>query len=179
MVTMLYKWLLVSFLWWGGVIPGVNEPVTQAKQVYHPFYVSVAEINHNAAEKSLEITCRIFADDLEAALKKNYQSPVNLNSEKDKAKVDGWITDYIAKHLVIKADGKALKLQYIGFEKEKESAYCYFEVPQVTVPKKVEISNNILHDYTTDQINILHVSVGGKRQSTKLNYPEKEAVFQF
>ena len=36
-----------------------------------------------------------------------------------------------------------------------------------------------MHDLFTDQINIMHVSVGGNRKSTKLDYPKTEAAFQF
>jgi len=39
--------------------------------------------------------------------------------------------------------------------------------------------NNLLYDYTHDQINIMHVTVGGKRQSSKLNYPAQRASFDF
>jgi len=72
-----------------------------------------------------------------------------------------------------------MNLSYIGFEKEKESAYCYFQVENIFSLKKIDIKNSILQDFTTDQINIIHVTVNGKRQSTKLDYPNTNARFSF
>ena len=66
-----------------------------------------------------------------------------------------------------------------GFEKEKESAYCYFQVENVSSLKKLDANDSILHDFTSDQINIIHVMVNGKRQSTKLDYPATNASFSF
>ena len=72
-----------------------------------------------------------------------------------------------------------MTLSYIGFEKEKESAYCYFQAQNISSLKKIDIRNSILQDFTTDQINILHVTVNGKRQSTKLDYPNTSVSFSF
>ena len=40
----------------------------------HPFHVSTTEINQNAKDKILEISCRIFTDDFESILEKNYKT---------------------------------------------------------------------------------------------------------
>ena len=72
-----------------------------------------------------------------------------------------------------------MALRYIGFEKEKESAYAYFEVSGIASVKNISATNSLLHDFIDQQINIMHVTVGGKRQSTKLDYPETKASFSF
>ena len=82
-------------------------------------------------------------------------------------------------HLAVAIDGKAANLSYIGFEKDKESAFCYFEVENVSSLKKIDVLDSLLHDFTADQINIIHVIVNGKRESTKLDYPQKNASFNF
>ena len=40
--------------------------------------------------------------------------------------MDKLVSDYIKKHLFVKADNKAASLSYIGFEKEDEAVYSYF-----------------------------------------------------
>jgi hypothetical protein len=67
----------------------------------------------------------------------------------------------------------------VGFEKEKESVYCYLEVANVPSLKKISISNSILYDFKKEQINIIHVMVDGKRQSVKIDYPQNLANFSF
>jgi hypothetical protein len=109
----------------------------------------------------------------------NYKSQLDISALKYKAKYDQLIPDYFNRHLNINVDGSVRKLNYVGYEKEKESLYCYFQADNIITPKKVDILNSILHDFNESQINIIHVMVNGKRQSTKLNCPEKEASFSF
>ena len=93
-----------------------HEKGEQSVSKYHPFYVSVTEINHNAKEQSIEVSCKIFADDMEEVLKKNYKVAVDLSNTKQQAQTDKLIADYISKHLTFSTDGKPVKLQYVGFE---------------------------------------------------------------
>jgi len=72
-----------------------------------------------------------------------------------------------------------VQLSYLGFEREAEAVYSYFQVENVAVIKKLEASNSILHEMFTDQINMMHIMVGGKRKSFKLDYPDKEVAINF
>lgn len=179
MAAILYKWFFVSALFPFLTSNIISENAANTKNSFHPFYVSVTEINHNAENHTLEISCKMFAEDLEEILRTNYKSQVSLGTAKDKARLDQLIPDYINKHLALNVDGKPGKLAYIGFEKDKESAYCYLQVDDVNTVKKINISNTILYDFNEGEINIMHVVVGGKRHSTKLNYPDKQAAFSF
>lgn len=164
-------WLL-PFLW-------VGTSAHTTKGAAHPFYVSVTEINHNAADKTLEIVCKVFADDMEHVLKQNFRTAVDLTQTGKQDRAQNYLNQYVQRHLQIAANGRQVPLTFIGFEKDSESVYCYLEATNVAALKKLEIVNGLLHDLTQDQINILHVTVGGKRQSTKLNFPNKQALFQF
>lgn len=183
MVTMLYKWLLISLLPFGyNAAPAPKSgplPAESVSKMFHPFFVSVTEINHNSKEKTLEISCKLFSEDLEDVLKQNYKTAVDVTNEKQHPQVDKLVNDYVQKHLALGVDGKPVKLNYVGFEKEAESVYCYFEVPNVANVKKVDISNSILQDFSDKQINIIHVIVNGNRKSYKLDYPQKQAAFAF
>ena len=145
----------------------------------HPFYVSVTEINQNATEKSLEISVKFFADDFEHTLEKAYNTKLDITTDKDKASFDKLIPDYIAKHFALAVDGKPVKASFVGFEKDKESVYCYFEIANLLSLKQLDAINSLLHDFKKEQINIMHVTVGGRRQSTKLDYPDTRASFRF
>jgi hypothetical protein len=145
----------------------------------HPFFVSVTEINHNATEKTLEISCKVFADDMEDILKKNYQVKVDLTDPKKVDDNNKLIEAYVRKNLSIVVDGKAVPLHYLGFEKEKESIYVYVEGNNVAAVKKLDLTISLLQDLNDEQINIMHVSVHGERKSTKLDHPKKQASFSF
>src|SRR5215218_781090 len=69
----------------------------------HPFFISVTEIQQNTAEKTLEISCKFFADDFEETLEKIYKTHLDIASGKDKGAFDQFIPDYISRHLQLTA----------------------------------------------------------------------------
>jgi hypothetical protein len=185
MAVSIHKWLSISLIIF--LLPtkmfqpkSFSEFSPQGvRGISHPYYISVVEINHNATDKTLEISCKIFTNDFETILEKNYKTKVDLVNPPDKAAMDKLVGDYIKKHLSVKADNKASNLSYVGFEKEDEAVYSYFQVDNVPSVKKIDVINSILHDFSDQQINIIHCTVGGKRQSDKLDYPKTEASFSF
>ena len=166
---------LIAFL----VPVSVAEKGDGTISLLHPFYMSVTEITQSGAAGSLEVSCRFFADDFEETLRNAYKTKLDITSAQEKGAFDRLIPDYIGKHLALVADGRPLKLSYIGYEKDKESVYCYFEVPSIPSVKNLQATNSLLHDFKNEQINIMHVTVNGRRQSTKLDFPARQASFQF
>lgn len=175
MAAWLNKWLLSS------VIPVCLLATGETSYLppSHPFHVSVVEINHNAADKTLEISCKIFTDDFEKVLAQNYKTKVDLINPPDKKAMDTLVKKYIAAHLSITADGRPVALNYIGFEHESEAVYGYVQVNQVASVKEIKVTDQLMYDLFTDQVNLVHVIVGGKRKSTKLDYPAAVAVISF
>ena len=165
----LHKWLLVCL-----VLCSLG-----ATTKHHPLFISVTEIEHNAKEKSLEVSCKIFTDDFERTLRAAYKTKVDLLDAKLKPAMDKLVNDYVQKHLQITIDGKLATLKFIGNEKNEEAIYCYFEATNIATVKKIAIMDNILYDYKPQQIGLLHVTVGGKRQSTKLANPESRTEMSF
>ena len=169
MNTLFFKCLLISFS-----LFSVTKTETK-----HPIFMSVTEIEHNAKEKSLEISCKIFTDDFEKTLRATYKTKIDLLNEKQKAAMGKYVNDYIQKHLKLIVDSKAVVLKYIGYERNEDGINTYLEVQNIAAIKKIEITNNILYDYKPAQISLIHTTVAGKRQSTKLTNPEAKAVFNF
>ena len=62
---------------------------------------------------------------------------------------------------------------YLGYEEDSESVNIYLESEVVNQPKKVETAVSLLYNLFDDQMNIIHIIVGGKRQSDRLNYPDR------
>jgi hypothetical protein len=145
----------------------------------HPFHVSVVEINHNATDKTLEISCKIFTDDFEKVLAQNYKTKVDLINPPDRKAMDSVVKKYIFSHLSIAVDGRTVTLSYLGFEKDNEAVYSYVQVDNVPSVKKIELTNKLMQDMFTDQVNIMHVIVNGNRKSTKLDYPNTVASISF
>lgn len=145
----------------------------------HPFYLSVTEIRHNPAHKSLEISCRIFADDLENTLKKQSNTTFDIIKPQNRVIVDTLIARYIRQHLQISVDGHVLAPRYLGYKIEEDAAWCFLEVSGVANVKKLELKDDILYEAHETQSHMIHVIVNDKRQSTKLDNPKSAASFVF
>ena len=171
MASSVYKWLIIPIL--------VLSLTAARPSEDHPFHVSVIEINHNAADKTLEISCKIFTDDFERILAKNYNMKVDLINPPNKSVMDTLIKKYLFSHLSVSANNKPVHFSYLGFENDKEAVYSYIEVENVPVVNKLGVSTNIMYDQFDDQMNIMHITVNGNRKSSKLNFPDVEASFNF
>lgn len=168
MVALLFKWLMIGSLFLG--IPATHN---------HPIYVSVTEIELNAKDKTLEISCKIYTDDFEKTLRQNYKTHIDLLEPKEKMSMSNLVKEYVQKHLSIKVEGNPVVLQFLGFEQQEEGITSYYQVNNIISVKKIDITDNILFDYKKEQINILHVTVDGNRKSTKLVNPEDKVSFEF
>lgn len=176
MVILLYKWLLLA----SAVLGNGNLPTGNTTVARHPLYISVTEMEHNATGKTLEISCKIFTDDFEKTLASVFKAKVDLTSPADKGEADSMVRAYIKSHLLLKVDNKAVTLEFVGFEKENDAVWSYFEVKNITTaPKKIDITNTILYESYDKQMNLMHVKVNGNRKSYRLNYPDKETSFSF
>jgi len=168
MGSLLFKWLFVSLMF-----------LPTSFNLHHPIFVSVTEIEHNAKDKTLEVSCKIFTDDFEKTLRTTYKTHVDLLDEKVKPAMDKLVNDYVQKHLRIAVDGKLVALKYLGFEKIDEGIYSYYQAENITTPKKIEVTDNVLLEYNEQQMNIVHIIVDGKRKSAKLSGSENKVTAQY
>jgi hypothetical protein len=174
MAASLFKWSL-----WVMFLSSYTTPLGEGATLKHPLYVTVTEISHNVKDKILEISCKIFTNDFEAALEKASNTKVDLSDPKDKAVADKLVNDYISKHLQLKVDGKPVGLQFVGSEKETDATWSYFQVQNIATVKRIDIMNNLLYESFSNEINIMHVSAGGDKKSGKLNSPDTNTSFEF
>lgn len=168
MVSILCKWLLAAhFLWVQPAMPA------------HPIYVSVVEIEHNAAEKSLEISCRIFTDDFEKTLREIYPVKIDLLNPSAHEAMGKYVSGYVRDHLKLSVNGKPVSLRYLGYEEVEEAISSYYQVDAVESVGRIDIENDILYTYKQEQMGIMHLTVKGERKSLRLLNPDKKATVSF
>lgn len=175
MVLIVYNWLMLL----AGMFPGTLYSTHLADNSLHPFYISVTEINHNGNEKTLEISCKIFTEDLETVLNTTANPKIDISDPKSKEQINKLLTQYLSNHLQLRVNGQAVKMDLLGFEEEKEATWTYLQVSNVASVKTLEVMDSLLYDSYKEQINLLHVTVGGNRKSTRLNNPDSAARFEF
>ena len=135
----------------------------------HPFHVSVCDVEFNDKTKSLEISQRIFLDDLEEALrKKSGWTTLDVVNPSDKKRFDALMKEFVIENLSLEINNKPVKLSYLGHELESDAIWCYLEVTGVNNLTTIGVENSVLIDTFPDQVNLVHVKKEGKIRSLKL-----------
>ena len=130
----------------------------------HKYYVSTSLFNFSE-DSSLQITLRIFKDDLSNAISDTYldqkTDDLNLIDELYFKQVDKYINSKIS----ILIDDKKFEMDYLGLETKNDMYACYLEIQNLPIYSNMVISNKILFEIFDDQQNIIHVKRNDKRQS--------------
>jgi hypothetical protein len=130
----------------------------------HKYYVSTSLFNFSE-DSSLQITLRIFKDDLSNAISDTYldqkTDDLNLIDELYFKQVDKYINSKIS----ILIDDKKFEMDYLGLETKNDMYVCYLEIENLPIYSNMVISNKILFEIFDDQQNIIHVKRNDKRQS--------------
>ena len=145
----------------------------------HPFYVSVIDLKYNTEQKTVQISVRLFTNDLEDALTKLNTKTIDLINPKSAADSDSLLLNYIKQRLSITLNAKPQGLKYIGYEREEESIWAYLEIKQTNAPKTLVIDTKLLYDFLPQQINIVHTEINGVKKSGKVTNPDSKTEFVF
>ncbi|RZJ30232.1 MAG: hypothetical protein EOO48_05505 [Flavobacterium sp.] len=145
----------------------------------HKFYVSIYQINYSTEKKMLQITSRIFIDDLNSALSKKYHRPFHLGEKEQTADDLEQMKQYFSANFQIKANGIQKPIQYMSSEMENNVLICYFRITEIPSVKSLEITNKILFDTVTEQQNIIQTNVGGVKKSLLLTSDNPSDTIKF
>lgn len=135
----------------------------------HPFHISVLDMEYDEDSRAIEISCRIFLDDLEETLRKyTGESQLDIMADDSKPFVHKSLQAYFLEKVKITINGKSAEMIYLGEEMEGDVMWCYIEVPGVKKLESIEVENHLLIDSFDDQMNLVHVKAFGATKSLKL-----------
>ncbi len=166
-----YAWMAMSgTLLAGGLLmavyaEGAVRPMGAARQAAHPFYISVCQVDHNPDTGALEMSFRIFMDDLELALETMGTDRLHLGTEREVEKADLYIDRYLARHVVIEINGRRVSAAFLGKEVDTDAIWCYVEVENIPVLESMTMTNTLLLETYEDQVNLVHVNANGQKKS--------------
>lgn len=131
----------------------------------HAFHTSLTEMKYNAKEKSMEISIRMFTDDLELALTKaNNGQKIFIGGKNDNS--EAILSKYVQLYFAIVTPLKQKKaVNFIGKEIEGDATWVYIEMPDFQDPKGHFIYNSLMQEMFDDQTNLVNLQYLGTKKT--------------
>ncbi len=124
----------------------------------HKFYVSIYQVDFVPEKKRVEITARIFMDDLNLALEKEFKNKVHIGEKAESNQDVVFLQKYLQKYLRFFIDGKEKSLIYLSKEIDNNVVIIYLKVEDIKKLNSIKIHNNALLDLYDDQQNIIQTN---------------------
>ena len=125
----------------------------------HPIYTSMTEIDYKPNRKALEISVKIYADDLERLLTAQKGEKIELGTDREHPKATTYLLEYLNRHLKLKVDNKAVKYNFVGRENggraDMFAMYIFIEVLNVEPFESIQVDNSILIEELSTQLNFI------------------------
>lgn len=145
----------------------------------HKYYVAVFRIEYAPKKKALQMTSRIFIDDLEAALQKKFNKKFYLSEKRELPETEEYLQKYFNEKVKVKVNGKQKSLKYVAKEVENDVLVCYYTIEAGSKVTSLEMSNATLLDVYPEQQNIINVKINSNKKSLLLTNDEPQGVLEF
>lgn len=142
--------------------------VSLSSMVAHKFYMSIYQINFVPQKKMIQITSRIFVDDLNDALEKQFHKKHFIGTDKETPEDVSAMKNYLAKKLILKVNGISKPMLFLSKEIDANVLVCYFRISDISKISKLEIENSALTELNEEQQNIIQANITGEKQSLLL-----------
>ena len=147
---------------------------------FHKFYVGVFQVNYASEKKMLQITSRIFIDDLNNAMEKKYHKKTFVGTDKETQADIDLLKKYLSEHFSIKVNGQLKTITFLSKEVEAgDVLVCYSRIKDVDKFKTLEISNSILVDWNAEQQNITHISAFDTKKSVLFTESSRKELLKY
>lgn len=145
----------------------------------HKFYVSIFLVENNTKRNELEITARIFIDDLDKALESRFNIKPKIGTPNQIPDVEKYINAYINASLLITTNSNQKPLNWLGFELENDVLVCYLTMPYVDKINELTVKNTFLTNLFSEQQNIMHFTINAKKSSILLTKSKTKETLLF
>lgn len=132
----------------------------------HKFHVSVTQLEFNEKEQAVEITLRVFTDDLENALSQHAQRPIKIDpatANGDKRLVAA-ILAYLRASFELQSKGRRpVKFSWVGLEEQTNMCWLYIAGKLPGGLEGAHLRNKLFCELFDDQVNIVNAKIQNKQ----------------
>ncbi len=134
----------------------------------HKFYVSIYQINYAQEKKVLQITSRLFIDDLNNVLTKKYKQNIHIGEPNESENDVVLMKKYFTDHFSLKVNGEQKQIIFLSKELESNVVICYFKCKDIAKINTLEVQNTCLFELDSEQQNIMQSTIYGIKKSVLL-----------
>ncbi len=133
----------------------------------HKFYLSVTNIEYSKKDNALQITTRLFIDDMDRLLLERYGIHAKLGTSEESAVVQEYLETYLREKFSVAVNGNETPFVFLAEQYENDVMVCYLEVNKVSLEEveTIAVRNAVLTDLFEEQQNVVHFKIAGTKKS--------------
>lgn len=133
----------------------------------HKFYLSVTQVNYSEKEHSLQMTSRLFIDDLNSLMLERYSIDAHFETKDQHPLAMQYLEAYFQKKFKLIINGKALEYQILGQKRDTDVVVFFIEAKDVYLNDiyELEVYNALLTDLFDEQQNVVHLKMHNQKKS--------------
>lgn len=145
----------------------------------HKYYISLIKVDFKPEKESVQITMRVFIDDLQKVINETNNISIELAVKNEVKNSDDLISEYVKDNFGIKINSAVTLYNYIGKEYENDIVYLYLEINNIKAITNIEITDDMLIDYFPSQKNIVKLNINDVKKTFFLTAEENKGILNF
>lgn len=125
----------------------------------HKYYISLTKVAYVKEKNAVQITMKFFIDDIELALEKRHDQPMELATKNENKLSDKYLETYIRQKFKIWINEQEYSYNFLGKEYENDEVFFYLELEDIKQITSIAIQNSMLFDEFEDQQNYIKLKL--------------------
>lgn len=146
----------------------------------HEFHLSNSELSYKSSSAEIQLSLKIFIDDLESALAARGIEGLHIGTEKESEESIIYVGEYLSDAFKITTASDTLEAEIIGTELSADlsALWCYIKFPIESGCSQIKVTNTILTELFNDQKNILSFKTeSGNKDYFTFDASDTEKIF--
>jgi len=135
----------------------------------HEYYVSITEVVYVSEKQQLQLTTRVFTDDMEAYFNSQTNENIQLSPDHNPILIDALVERFFQNNFKVFFDNNKVEISYLGRQYQEDQMLIFAEVTELSPPTSYKIQNTILIPFRTKQQNIVRVKNNITQKSFLMN----------
>lgn len=147
----------------------------------HAYHSTITELRLSSQKKQVELSIKVFTDDLEKAISQGKPGTVSLREIRALPLVELYLHQHLK--LTIPITGHTgrtpLEVQFVGMQPEKDAYWVYAKAALPRPTNELQVEQAMLLELFPDQMNIVNAEGNGKKVSALYRSGHEQSILTF